>query len=280
MATVEQNVQRSTEKFPKGANRPKFLFVHVLSRLQSAPTAELTEELRQLLKDHPDADVAPMAGVLLKGLESGRQLGSGTYDLGSLWSRRAAAADSAQADAARQRTFTAERTAPFLFVLAYPTDSVQNNQLLYEMAHFNFTTFVVRGFDMSFLSADGVTQFRVSGFHSFDEAHAYAQRVFAAPDLQPFVRRARVLIISKDNLDLVGTVFSYDDYQHFYDATFAPIKLPAPLPLDQTAPVEQHYEDEYPDGQAPKKGDPDADDGGTYYDDSSSTSDDGEWYSE
>ena len=280
MATVEQNVQRSTEKFPKGANRPKFLFVHVLSRLQSAPTAELTEELRQLLKDHPDADVAPMAGVLLKGLESGRQLGSGTYDLGSLWSRRAAAADSAQADAARQRTFTGERTAPFLFVLAYPADSLQNNQLLYEMAHFNFTTFVVRGFDMSFLSADGVTQFRVSGFHSFDEAHAYAQRVFAAPDLQPFVRRARVLIISKDNLDLVGTVFSYDDYQRFYDSTFAPIKLPAPLPLDQTAPVEQHYEDEYPDGQAPKKGDPDADDGGTYYDDSSSTSDDGEWYSE
>lgn len=278
MATVDRNYNVSTEKFPKGINRPKFMFVHVLSRLNTASTSELTSELRTLVTDYPEADVIPMAGTLLKGLESGRQIGSGTYDLGSLWSRRAAASDSTSAEAAKQRAFTPERNGDYLFVLAYPTDSVSNNQLLYEMAHFNFTTFVARGFDMAFAAADGITQFRVSGFKSFDEAHAYAQRVFAAPDLQPFLQHARVLLVSKENLDLIGTTFSYDDYQKFYDSTFAPIKLPKALPLDETAPVEQHYEDEYPDGKAPngKR----QDDDGTYYDDSSSSQDDGEWYSE
>ena len=276
--TVERNFARSTEKFPRGVNRPKFMLVHVLSRLQSAPTAELTAELRELVTQWPEADVTPLAGSLLKGLESGRKVGSGTYDIGSLWSRRAAAADSTQAEAARQRTFSPERQGQFLFVLAYPTDSVDSNRLLYEMAHFNFTTFVARGFDMALTAADGVTQFRVSGFRSFDEAHAYAQRVFAAADLAPFTRKARVLLVSKDNLDLIGTTFSYDDWQRFYDIHFAPVKLPATLPLDDTPPVRQRYEDELPDGTSqPSEG---GNDDGTYYDDSDTTTDDGEWYSE
>lgn len=278
MQQVHQNYLTSTDKFPKGANRAKFMLVHVLSRLSTAPTQELTSELRTLVKDFPQADVTPLAGAILKGLESGRKVGTGTYDIGSLWGRRTAASDSTEAEAAKQRQFTDERQADFLFVLAYPSDSLSNNQLLYEMAHFNFTTFVARGFDMSFHPADGITQFRVSGFKSFDEAHAYAQRVFASADLRPFMAKGRVLLISKDNLDLIGTAFSYDDYARFYDSKFAPIKLPAPLPLDQTPPVKQYYEDEYPDGQTPDSNG--TDDSDTYDDGSSSGTDDGEWYSE
>ena len=83
--------------------------------------------------------------MIVKGLEAGRKIGTGTFDLGSLWDRRTASADAAVDDANKSRQFTAERNAPYLFVLAYPTDSINANQLLYEMAHFNFTTFVVRG---------------------------------------------------------------------------------------------------------------------------------------
>ena len=280
MDVVETNFNKSTEKFAKGINRPKFIFIHALSRLNTAPVKELTDELRALVKDYPEADVTPMAGMILKGLESGRKVGSGTFDIGSLWSRRTAAADSTQADAAKQRQFSAERQAPFLFVLAYPADSVDNNKLLYEMAHFNFTTFVARGFDMSFQQGEGITQFRVSGFHSFEEVHAYAQRVFAAPDLRGFLTNARVLLISKDNLEMLGVNFSYDDYKKFYDTTFAPIKLPKSQPLDNVAPVEQHYEDEYPDSPQQRPDNSGSDDGETYDDGSSSATDDGEWYSE
>ncbi len=295
MDVVEANFSKSTEKFAKGINRPKFIFIHVLSRLNTASTKELTDELRSLVKDYPEADVTPMAGMILKGLESGRKVGSGTFDIGSLWGRRTAAADSTQADAAKQRQFSAEHQAPFLFVLAYPNDSVDNNKLLYEMAHFNFTTFVARGFDMAFQTGEGITQFRVSGFRSFEEAHAYAQRVFAAPDLRPFLDRTRVLIISKENLEMVGVNFSYDDYKKFYDATFAPLNVPQSLPLDNMPPSEQHYEDDLPGGKSmqpaldntgtddPNAKDTDSsntDDDGETYDDDSSTSDDGEWYSE
>ena len=146
--SVSRNFQVSTEKYPSGLNRPKFIFVHALSRLATAPRQELLTELRDLLSQFPESDVSPMAGMIVKGLESGRQFGSGTFDLGSLWDRRTASADSLAQGLAEGAAFTAERHAPFLFVLAYPTDSLDDRQLLYEMAHFNFATFVVRGFDM------------------------------------------------------------------------------------------------------------------------------------
>ena len=62
----------------------------------------------------------------------------------------------------------------------------------------------------------------------------------------PYLRKGRVMLISKQNLELIGTTFSINDYQKFYDQHFAPLKLAPQLPLDlQEGPVEQHYEDEY-----------------------------------
>ena len=183
--------------------------------------------------------------MIVKGLESGREIGTGTFDLGSLWDRRTAAADSLADDAAKKSQFSPERNAPFLFVLVFPNDSVDTNRLLYEMAHFNFTSFVVRGFDMTVTKGEGLSQFRIAGFNSYDEVHAYAQRCFKSAELLPFLKKGRVLLISKENLDLLGVRFSVNDYQKFFDATFAPIELKPNQPIEQMAPVEQHYEDEY-----------------------------------
>ncbi len=264
--TVNRNFLTSTTNFPNGLNRAKFIFVHALSRLATAPTQELIEELRELVSKFPDSDVSEMAGMIVKGLEEGRQPGSGTFDLGSLWDRRTAGADAALDESTKARKFTDERTTPYLFVLAYPTDSISDNQLLYEMAHFNFTTFVVRGFDMSIVKEKGLNKFIVAGFNSYDEVHAYAQRVFRSKELLPLMQKGKVLLISKANLELVGTAFSINDYQKFYDAHLAPIKLPDAQPMEQ-APIEQHYEDEYSTEELERQNN-----------NSSTNDDEGEWY--
>ncbi len=244
LTTVERNFRRSTEKFPTGLNRPKFIFIHALSRLATTPSSEIISELRDLVSKYPEADVSTLAGMIVKGLESGRKPGTGTFDLSGLWDRRTSAADSTAADAARGRDFSPERIAPYCFVLAYPTDSIDSNKLLYEMAHFNFATFVVTGFDMTVLHEGGLSQFRVSGFTSYDEARAYAQRVFADPQLVPFLRKARALIISKENLDLLGVTRSFNEYQQYYDKVFAPIKLRPGQPVEEETERKERYEDE------------------------------------
>lgn len=269
LEVVERNFEVSTKDYPDGLNRPKFILVHALSRLSTASTKELITELRELVEKYPESDVSNLAGMIVKGLEAGRKVGTGTFDLGSLWDRRTAVADNEAEQTAQSQQFDSERNAPFVFVMAYPTDSIKANQLLYEMAHFNFTTFVVRGFDMSVTNDNGLSQFRVEGFNSYDEVHAYAQRVFKSANMHAFLKRCRVLLISKHNLDLIGTAFSINDYQKFFDKTFAPIKIPDSQPVD-APPVKQRYEDELTPEQLENinnanDSNTDSDDGGEWY---------------
>ncbi len=258
----------TAQRFPTGANRPKFLFLHALTGLrQGVAPDSLAAELRALVKTYPESDVSEMAGLIAKGIEEGRQLGTGTLDIGSIWARRTAGQAAAADSAARAGGLSPDRDVPFVFVLAFPADSVDAGQVLYDLSRFNFTRFVVRNFDVSRVSEPGIEQFRIAGFNNFDEAHAYAQQVYADKTMTPLLRRARALIISVANLQLLGTSYSYDDYARFYEEKFAPLHIKPELYLDaEGQEIRQIYEDELPADRQPKTNDDTpADDGGEWY---------------
>lgn len=244
-ATVAHNFDLSTNKFPKGANRPKFIFIHALSQIGTAPTDSISKELRSLATDFPKSDVAEMAGMIVKGLESGRTIGSGGFDLGGLWSRRTASAETGGDGSAEDRALSPDRDVPFVFLVAYETDTdlydgkkakkaaanKTDDRLLYDLARFNFTTYVFRGFEITKQRDKDITQFHVTGFRNFDDVHNYTQHIFRDEKLGPVLRNARIELISEANLKKLGTLYSYDDYRHFYDSCFAPLKLDGELPL-------------------------------------------------
>lgn len=243
---VERLFRRSTEEYPNGLNRPKFIFVHAMSRLGYVPTDTVVAELRHLATTYPKSDVATLAGAMVKGLESGRTFSAEGFDPTGLWSRRTAVANAEVDAAGRQRALSDERNVPFVCLIAYPTDSLADGKVLYELAHFNFTAFMLRNFEIQLARDPMLTQFRITGFRSYDEAHAYAQRLYADPVIAARLKGARLFLISAQNLDLIGTVWSFDDYARFYDAHFAPLVIDPALPLDMPSqPVDQHYEDEY-----------------------------------
>ena len=124
--------------------------------------------------------------------------------------------------------------------------SLDEDQLLYEMALYNFTSFMVRNFDIDIVKADGLAQMRVSGFLNYDEAHAYAQKLYADPHMSVVLKNIRSVIISESNLKLLGTVFSFDDYKKFYDEKFAPLQVPEDLRLDEPTSIEIRTPDDEP----------------------------------
>ena len=271
---VNRNFSISTKKYPKGANRPKFVFVHALSQIGTADSKTIISELRDLVKEFPESDVSEMAGMIVKGLENGRTIGDPHYNLASLWERRTSDAEKAASELAKKQSLSPDRETPFVCLIAYPTDSLNDDQLLYDVAHFNFTGFMVRNFDISIERNADITSFRISGFNNYDEAHTYAQKLYSAPKLSDKLRNTRIVLISKKNLELLGVGYSYNDYQKFYEKTFAPLKINPELPLDANdGPIEQHYEDEYTDEELEDMNN--KDEGG-----SNDNEDDGEWYSE
>ena len=234
---VETNAALSGEKYPLGAHRPKFMFMQAMSRLQQGDESGFLAQLKEVVSKYPENEISELAGLIAQGMQEGRLLGSGS--LGDIWSRRlASTADATVADSLRQ-PFSAERYAPYHFVLAYEEGTVNDNQLLFEIARYNFSKFVVRNFDMTITKQGGIAMLHVTGLNSFDEAYQYMHRLYADPVMATKLSGLRALLISDDNLALLLKYYSIDEYVEFYEDNF--VELSPSLGVDDMldeAPVE------------------------------------------
>lgn len=225
---VAGNVHVSETRFPQGANRDKFLFIGGLSKLNSGNASGCVKDMETVVEQFPDSRISEMAGMIVNGVKAGKRLHGARFDLGDVWSRRAAVMS--DSDSIATRTFTDERITPFTVMLVYAPDSVNENQLLFEMARFNFTNFIVRNFEIAIDDDEGLHRMRVSGFRSYDEARQYARQMHSNAAVMRQSQQTKTYIISDTNLDMLGQQYSYKDYDDFYSAHFAPLKV-STLPL-------------------------------------------------
>lgn len=222
-AEVSGNVRISDSRFPLGANRDKFVFIGGLSKLNEGDAEGCLEDMNTVVKKWPQSGVAEMAGMIVKGVSEGKRLKGGKFDLDNVWERRSEVLTDNDSTAVRE--LSDERFAAFTFMIAYKPDSTDENRLLFELAKYNFTSFLVRNFDIAVEDADGIHRMKVSGFRNYDEALQYVRQLFTNKIITSLIGRNRTIIISEKNLPLLGRQFSYDDYARFYDKHFAPIKI-------------------------------------------------------
>ena len=247
--TIAANAKLTEERFPLGQNRPKFLFISGLSKLNQGDALGCVDDLKAVVEKYPQSEVTELAGMIVKGVQEGRQLFGGKFDLDDIWTRRdiTLAADTTNTD-----TLSADRNVPFIFMLVFQPDSVEQNQLLYEMARFNFSNFLVRNFDLAIepMSAS-VSRLVISGFLNYDEALQYARQLYAAEELKTLLHHCRSLVISETNLALMGTRFSFQEYDEFYEKTFLPLEISNEELLQIPEDIEQTDPDDFdPDANA------------------------------
>jgi tetratricopeptide (TPR) repeat protein len=243
---IHSNALLSAERFPLGENRAKFIFIDGLSYLNDGNADSCMVRLKTVVENYPQSEVSEMAGMIIKGVQEGRRLHGGKFDIGDVWSRRdiTLSKDSTVAD-----TLSSDPHQDFLFILAYEPDSVNENQLLYEMAKYNFTNFLVRNFEIQIDEDYGIRRMMISGFLSYDEALQYARQLYSDKTMSERLEGCRSLIISTSNLALLGTRFSYDDYEQFYEDIFLPMKISQEKLLIQPADIDQKDAEDVDDDQ-------------------------------
>ena len=223
LSEAKANAQISATRFPLGENRDKFLFIGGLAKLNDGDSKGCVNDMKAVVEKFPQSKLAEMAGMIVNGVNAGKPLHGARFDLGDVWTRRTAVL--ADSDSINAKTFDAERNTEFVFMLAYVPDSVDENKLLYQMAKVNFTHYVVRNFDLAIEDANGLRRMVVRGFRNYDEALQYARGLSERAGLQQLLSGCKAIVISDKNLPLLGTNFSYADYQDFYDKNFAPLKI-------------------------------------------------------
>ena len=252
---VERNAQISRNRFPDGANRDKFLFIGGLSKLNDGDIKSCLADLKEVVSKYPDSRLSEMAGMIINGVDAGRRLYGGKFDLNDVWTRRSIELN--DRDSTRQKGYSPERNASFVFLLAYDPDKTNENQLLFEMAKYNFTSYMARYFDINIEDLEGLHRMQISGFNSYDEARQYANAVYQQPAIKRLLGNVRAYVISEPNLKLLGTSHTYEEYEKFYSKHFAPLpvsKLPLLLEPAEAAPAaeEEPSSEEATSEESPK----------------------------
>ena len=201
--------------YPLSKILPKFVFIDALSYLTENDNDKFRDRLTELVQKWPDTDMTDMAGGILRNLKAGRVPHAGmTNSRGMIWSMRLSNDTTALAADGQPANFERDPNSPQYLVLVFPRDSVNANQLLYDVARFNFSSFVVRDFDLEPMSFGNVGLLIVKGFENLRQLEHYRSVMDASQYRIP--EGVRPVMISKRNFELLLTEGrSFEEYFRF-----------------------------------------------------------------
>lgn len=215
-STVHGAYEQMMRDFPLSEIMPKFMFLHALAYVTEKEPEKFNATLKELLERYPETDITPLASSYLKQMAQGRQLESGAVNMrGMLWDIRLSN-DSVAGDASQAPIeFSTATDVPHLLILTYPTDTVSPNNLLYEVARHNFTSFVVKDFDLEQMNFGRLGLLIIKGFENIDELNHY-RKVMAENDKLNLPPQVRPIVISAENFDmLLKQGRSFEEYFSF-----------------------------------------------------------------
>lgn len=217
---VKANTAFMEANYPVSSLIPKFLLLNALSVGKTASKDTFASVLNNLLERYPSSDVSSMAKDILALINQGNdpQQGNSTGSLMALReeNRKEEATENGVVE---NKGFTVSFDSPYIFVVITDTTKVNSNKLLYETATYNFTKFLIKDFDLDI--KNGILS--VSGLDNYEEALWYINGVIADQGIQSLLSGTdyKYLLITPENLELIGKGYTVDQYEKFYKENIA-----------------------------------------------------------
>ncbi len=213
---VFRNVEYIKKNFPLSTLMPKFLFLNALSVGKSSTSDKFETALNELITNYPQSDVSSMSKDVLALMKQGQQAQIGTTG-GSLIAKREQITKT-EIENLDQQKFTADKKSKHRLLLVSSTNTANSNKLLFNIASFNFSRFMIKDFDLVINKLDSLqSALSITNFESYDEADWYSKTLDSDPLLMQLLTdlKIRKVIISETNFALLRTTFSLNDYLVF-----------------------------------------------------------------
>lgn len=224
--SVESYYTFMTKNYPLSDLMPKFAFLNALSKAKTSSKAETAQALSDVISKYPNSDVTSTAKGILALIDQGEQAQRNTSSTSDLASKRRQAAQQMLAASDNSEnapsSFSEDIQSPYYFILIPKKENTKElNKLLYDLAAFNFSRFMIKNFDLQKGIVNGTNAILVSGFSGLKETLWYENMLLSDRQFQGRVTFdvCNRLIISDNNLKLIGTKFTLDDYNKFYSTT-------------------------------------------------------------
>lgn len=226
---VKENCAYIQKNYPSSELLPKFLFLKVLAIGKTDKKEVFEKELSDLIDKYPQSDVSSMSKDILALLRQGMENKTGTTQ-GTLLAKREETAKTNSDAEIKEVKFSEDKQSKHRILFVMPADTKELNTLLYNVAVYNFTRFIMKDFDIVSQNIDSSRiALSVNGFETFDEAVWYLNSIQSDENMSMLLKKAtsRKIIISEENYALLKTNFGLDDYLAFYkkfEPAFVPVK--------------------------------------------------------
>ena len=213
-AAVKTNKLYAEENYPLSPLMPRFLFLNAIAVAKTDGQPAFIVQLQEMVARYPESELAAMAKDMLALMGQGAESQQG--EVASLKERRAQqSTDSVAADSVAVQ-FSTERNLPAMVLLVMENDEQKTNQLLYEVALFNFSQFMIKDFDLKLLPTfeANASALQIAGFEKMDEAEWYINLLQKNTTILQFLQanNVQVVAITEENFKLLNTHFSLQDY--------------------------------------------------------------------
>ena len=215
--TVKQSKLYAEQHYPLTPLMPRFLFLNAIAVAKTEGQNAFIAQLQDMVARYPENELAAMGKDMLALMGQGAETQKGK--LSDLQQKRDHTNTTVQENEQTTAQFSRENNAPSLVLLVMPANEEKLNQLLYEVALYNFSQFMIKDFDLTQLPVYGDEKMalQIAGFEKLDEAEWYIQLLQKNATLSLLMQdlNVQVIAITADNEKLLNTQLTIEDYLHF-----------------------------------------------------------------
>ena len=217
---VKENKTYAETNYPLSPLMPRFLFLNAIAVAKTDGQDAFVIQLQDMVTRYPDSELASMAKDMLALMGQGAE--SQVGDISSLQTKRNAETSQEVMDSV-EVTFDPTPNTPAMLLLVINQDEQQLNQLLYDIALFNFSQFMIKDFDLkqelNFTRDQSAVI--VSGFEKLDEAEWYHNLLTKNPEISQKIitNNIQVISITQTNFEILSQHFTLTDYLEWLKTT-------------------------------------------------------------
>lgn len=214
--TVKKNAEFVKKNYPLSVLLPKFMFLNALSVGKTEQPDVFEASLNDVVDKFPESDVSAMSKDILALIKQGREATAGTSH-GTLLSRRERDTEQAESDIVT-RQYSDDKATKHRLLLVTDADVQAMNKLLYNIAAYNFSCFMVKDFDLLTGKLDNVrNSLSVTNFESYQEVEWYVNSISKNAALSDLMNELKIekVIISEENYGILRSLSSLEEYFAF-----------------------------------------------------------------
>ena len=221
--TVRRNYQAMNTKYPFTDLMPNFALLNALTYAQTRDAGGLMTSLTSLTENYPKADVTPLATEILNRVKEGKIIlsdGSPITDFN--WEKAYESSDTTKTGERKSLQYSDTLDVPYILLFMFKPKTIDRNDLLYQVADYNFSNYVIQTYDLSFDTDPPYEVLQVKGFKSFATIRSYLNKAFNENMLiQKIDPSIFIVPISAENYTTVMPRLGLDKYIQFFDEHYS-----------------------------------------------------------